>query len=358
MRIAQVVPPASAGFGAADAVRALAEALVRRGHQVKVFAAGESSAQRKMGLRTDLVTELEEPEPVATLLHLARAYDRAHEFDLIHNHVGHLALPLAALARTETLTTPPERLDEPGVRQMYAHFPYANLVSLSDCQQVAMLRARWIASIPPAIDFDRLIVRDDPGSYLVWYGRACADLRPDRVIDLALDLGVPVKLGGSIAERDRVWFEAVVRPRLAPNSLVEWVGELSAAEREELLGGALAFVALPDRAEPFPYMAVEAMGCGTPVVALRRGAYGEVVAEGLTGMLVDTAHAACVAVERVGDLCRRTCRETVERRYAPDAIAERYEPVYAQVVQEAAYPLAERLPSSVREIARLQARSR
>lgn len=344
MRIAQVTSVGESQPGAAESIRALSEALEARGHDVTLI--GPPPAPKRAALDALLA---DGAQVGATLVHLANVFDHARRFDLIHNHAGFLGLPFVAFAPVPVLSTPPGRLDEPNSHHVYAHYTAAPLVSLSAAQQVARLRANWVGTVFPAVALDRWVLRDQVGSYLVWYGRVAPDQRPDRAIDLAIECGLPLQLGGRIAEIDRAWFEVAVRPRLTPGGLVEWVGDLTLGERNELFGGALAMIAVPDRPDPFPCPAAEAMACGTPVVALRRGAYPELIAHGHSGLLADNSRDLYGAVEEVGALDRRAVRDDVARHVDAALAAERYERIYQRLLDEADVPAAERLAAPVAE---------
>lgn len=352
MRIALVaplieaVPPLLYG-GTERVVSVLTEELVRRGHDVTLFASGDSRTSARLvpcsprGLRLDP----EVRDHVAyTVLELGQVYARAREFDIIHNHTDYLAFPFARLTSTPTVTTTHGRLDLPEVQQLYRGFPEQRLVSISNAQRAPLPDANWAATVYNGIDLDHFRFRPEPGDYLVFLGRISPEKRPDRAIEIARDVGMPLVIAAKVDPVDRAYYEQAIAPLIRSSSLVEYVGEVDERAKDELLGGACAYLFPIDWPEPFGLTMVEAMATGTPVVAYRAGAVPEVVVDGVTGFIRDTMRDLIDAVERVPDLDRRACRAHVERMFSPTAMATGYERVYERVLADTGPAILEVTP--------------
>lgn len=341
MRIAQVaplaepVPPVLYG-GTERVVSVLTEELVRRGHEVTLFASGDSQASAELvpcaprGLRLDPTVK----DTVApTLIELAEVYRRADEFDVIHNHVDYFAFPFAQLSPTPTITTTHGRLDLAEVRRVYDQFREQRLVSISHDQASHLPHANWIANVYNGIDLSNLHFRSRPGDYLVFLGRIHPDKRPDRAISIARSVGMRIVIAAKVADVDRAYYETVIKPLVDASPLVEFVGEVDEAGKDELLGGAYACLFPVDWPEPFGLTMIESMATGTPVIAYRNGSVPEVVADGVTGFVCDSLGNMVEAVERAGELQRVKCREHIEQNFSPATMASGYEAVYQSVIE-------------------------
>lgn len=341
MRIALVcsliepVPPILYG-GTERVVSVLTEELVRRGHDVTLFASGDSQTSAKLvacaprGLRLDPAVK----DTVApTLFELGEVYRRASEFDVIHNHVDYLAFPFSRLSSVPTITTAHGRLDLAEVRRLYDMFREHRLVSISNDQASHLPHANWIANIYNGIDVQNLKFRSKPGDYLVFLGRISPEKRPDRAIEIARDVGMRIVIAAKVDSVDRDYFDAAIKPLVDGSRLVEFIGEVDEAGKAELLGGAYAYLFPIDWPEPFGLTMIEAMATGTPVIASRNGSVPEVVVDGVTGFVCDSFRGMAEAVERAGELDRAKCREHVEQNFSPATMASSYEAVYRSVVE-------------------------
>ncbi len=341
MRIAQIaplaerVPPVLYG-GTERVVSVLTEELVRRGHDVTLFASGDSQTSARLvpcaprGLRLDPTVK----DTVApTLIELSEVYRRADEFDVIHNHVDYFAFPFARLSSTPTVTTTHGRLDLPEVRQVYGQFREQRLVSISNDQASHLPHANWIANVYNAIDLSNFHFRSEPGDYLVFIGRISPEKRPDRAIEIARDVGMAIVIAAKVADIDRAYYETAIRPLVDASPLVRFVGEVDEARKDELLGGAYACLFPIDWPEPFGLTMIESMATGTPVVAHQSGSVPEVVVDGVTGFVCDSLKGMIEAVERAGGLDRASCREHVEQHFSPATMAAGYEAVYQSVIE-------------------------
>jgi glycosyltransferase involved in cell wall biosynthesis len=340
MRIAMVAPLMEAippqGYGGTERVISLlTEALVQRGHQVTLFASGDSQTSANLvpccprGLRLDPeVTDY----VASTMTQLGTVYARAEEFDLIHNHVDYLAFPTAATCRTPTLTTTHGRLDLPEVQRVYQGFADHPLVAISDDQRSWLPAANWVATVPNAIDLDAYHFQPEPGDYLVFLGRISPEKRPDRAIELARDVGMRLVMAAKVDPADQAYYDHAIAPLIAANPLIEFIGEVDDRGKDDLLGRAYAYLFPIDWPEPFGLTMAEAMATGTPVVAMRGGSVPEVVVDGVTGFLADTLHDLTEAIPQVATLDRRSCRAHVEACFAPSVMADGYEQAYAKVL--------------------------
>ena len=339
MKIAQVsplyesVPPEQYG-GTERVVSYLTEELVRRGHQVTLFASGDSITDAELvacsprSLRGD-------PECVDPLIHhylmLEKVFDRASQFDLIHFHIDYLHFPLSRRSRISQLTTLHGRLDLPDLGPLYRQFRNMPLVSISDAQRQPIPWAQWLGTIHHGLPEDLFKFHEAPGGYLAFLGRISPEKRVDRAIEIAKRAGMPLKIAAKVDKADRDYFEAVIKPLLDP-SLVEFIGEIGGKEKEEFLGNAYALLFPIDWPEPFGLVMIEAMACGAPVIAWSHGSVPEIMEDG-AGFVVNDVEDAARAVERLASFDRRRCREVFERRFTAARMAEDYVNVYEQLLE-------------------------
>lgn len=339
MRIAQVaplfesVPPR--GYGGTERVVSwLTDELVRRGHEVTLFATADSRTA------ADLVPCA--PGPLRNggrcldgipwhVSMIERVASRAEEVDVIHFHCDLLHLPLARRLRTPSLTTLHGRLDQPGLEELYDLFDDAGLVSISDAQRAPIPRARWLGTVHHGLPIEQSELGPGDGGYLVFLGRISREKRPDRAIDIALDAGLPLKIAAKIDEADRPYFEREIRPRLA-HPLIEMLGERGEDDKATLLAGARALLFPIDWPEPFGLVMIEAMARGTPVVAFRCGSVPEIVEHGVTGFVVDDHEEAVDAVRHAAELDRARIRQRVVRRFSVRAMTDAYLRLYEELV--------------------------
>jgi len=340
MRIAQIaplyesVPPRLYG-GTERVVYNLTEELVRRGHDVVLFASGDSETSAELvpccerGLRLDgSVTDFH----AYTMIQLAMAYERAEGFDLIHNHVDYFAFPFARLTRTPTLTTMHGRLDLPEVRRVNHVFREHPLISISDAQRTDLPDANWIATVHNGIDPGQFTFRKEPGKYLAFLGRISVEKRPDRAIDIARAVGMPLRVAAKIDPADRDYYEHAIRP-LMDNDLVEFVGEIDEEQKDAFLGNAFAYLFPIDWPEPFGITMIEAMATGTPVIAMNCGAVPEVVRDGVTGFVCRDIGEMIASVPRIAEISREACRLHVEKHFSRADMAKKYEQAYQRVLR-------------------------
>ena len=335
------VPPPLYG-GSERVVSVLTEELVRRGHEVTLFASGDSQTSANLfpccpsGLRLDPDAK----DYVAyALMEMGEIYARAAEFDVIHNHNDYLAFPFARLSATPTVTTAHGRLDLPEVQRVYRSFHGQRMVSISRAQQAWLPDLNWVATVPNAIDLANYRFRPEPGDYLVFLGRISPEKRPDRAIEIAREVGMRLVIAAKVDEVDRAYHEAAIAPLIERNpGVIEFIGEVDERGKDELLGGAFAYLFPIDWPEPFGLTMAEAMATGTPVIASSCGSVPEVVVDGETGFICETMTEMVQAVARIPSLSRAACRAHAETNFSPAAIASGYERVYAAVLGETAEP--------------------
>lgn len=332
MRIAQVsplyeaVPPRFYG-GTERVVAHLTDALVDLGHEVTLFASAEARTKGQLAAVRSEAIRLD-PAPLksdlaAHMNALAQVRARSDEFDLIHFHTDMIHFPFFSHMAERTLTTLHGRLDMKDVSEVYAHWRDYPLVSISDHQRLPMPGANWAGTVHHGMDADLYRFHPESGEYLAFLGRISPEKRPDRAIQIAIGAGVPLRMAAKIDPADRDYYEGKIRP-LMDHPLVTFVGEIGDAEKSRFLGRARALLFPIDWPEPFGLVMIEAMACGTPVIAYDCGSVPEVVEPGLTGLIVRSLDQAIAAVDAVGRYDRRAIRDRFEARFSARAMARRY----------------------------------
>jgi glycosyltransferase involved in cell wall biosynthesis len=338
MRIAQIaplfetVPPRRYG-GTERVVHWLTEELVAMGHEVTLFAAGDSrTSARLVPVREKAARFVPNFEvngaPYMRMLEMVRR--AADEFDVLHFHIDFWPLPLFSRQATPFLTTLHGRMDQEWVRDIYGLFPDAHLVSISDAQRTPAPELGWLATVLHGMPRGLLRpVPAEPG-YLAFLGRMSPEKGIADALDIARAAGMPIRIAAKIGEEDRAWYEAVIAPRLAEPG-VEYVGEIEDGQKSALLSGATAVLLPIAWPEPFGLVMIEAMACGCPIVAYRRGSVPEVLDEGETGFIVENVAEAVAALPRAAALNRAAIRATFERRWTARRMAEEYLGLYRRL---------------------------
>src|SRR5438093_7967236 len=293
MRIAQVaplyesVPPKYYG-GTERVVSYLTEELVRQGHEVTLFASGDSETKAHLvaACRRSLRMDKHCVDRLAHhMLMLEHVVQRAAEFDIVHFHTDYLHFPLSRRDRITHVTTLHGRLDVPDLVPLYQEFREMPVISISNGQRQPLPRAHWQATVYHGLPAEKYRSRAEPGRYLAFLGRISPEKRVDRAIEIAKQVGMPLKIAAKVDRVDKDYFDWIIAPLLR-NSLVEFVGEIGEGEKDEFLGNAYALLFPIDWPEPFGLVMIEAMACGTPVIAYRGGAVPEALDEGVTGFIV------------------------------------------------------------------------
>lgn len=339
MRIAQVAPlyesvPPKLYGGTERVVSWLTTELTRQGHDVTLFASGDSetpatlvsgwpAALRLGGCGDGLTPHVLLIEDVAR---------RAEEFDILHFHIAQLHFPVVRRLRATYVTTLHGRLDLPELGPLFHEFDDHPVVSISNAQRTPLPHANWAATIHHGLPPATLRFNPGPGTYLAFLGRISPEKRADRAIEIARRCGFPLRIAAKVDPVDTAYFENEIRP-LLEDPLVEFVGEIGEAEKSAFLGGAKALIFPIDWPEPFGLVMIEALACGTPVVAFNNGSVPEVLEHGVTGFIVDTVDDAVEVTRRIDSIDRRVCRGVFEQRFSASRMAEEYVAVYEQLIQ-------------------------
>jgi glycosyltransferase involved in cell wall biosynthesis len=333
--LAEAIPPQLYG-GTERVVGNLCDALVELGHEVTLFAAADAHTDAKLIAVRDRPIRLD-PAPLKsdvaahlTMLHEVRR--RAWQFDVMHFHIDLLHFPVFEHQAHRTVTTLHGRLDLTDLEAAYKHWPQFGLVSISDHQRTPLPFVNWLATIPHGLPEHQFVFRARPQpGYLAFIGRISPEKRPDVAISIARRAGIPLKIAAKIDKVDRDYFEMRIRP-LLDHPLIDYIGEIGDREKSEFLGNARALLFPIDWPEPFGLVMIEAMACGTPVIAWNRGSVPEVIDHGVTGYIVDSEEEALAALSTIEKLDRPTVRAVFERRFAARTMARAYVDLYARLL--------------------------
>ena len=342
MRIAQVAPlyesvPPHCYGGTERVVSYLTDELVKQGHEVTLFASGDSvtTARLVAPCRRSLRLDTQCTDKLAPhILMLELVFKEMGRFDLIHWHVDYLHFPLSRRQSTPHVTTLHGRLDIPELVPLYQEFEASPVISISNTQREPLPWLNWQDTVYHGVPENLYTFRPEPGKYLAFLGRLAPEKRVDRSIAIAQRLGMEIKIAAKVDPADREYFEAVIAPLLR-EPLVEYVGEIGEREKNEFLGQAYALLFPIDWPEPFGLVMAEAMACGTPVIAYRRGSVPEVIDEGVTGFIVHDLEGAVRAAGRVPTLDRWRCRQRFEERFSAARMARDYLACYRRLVEGA-----------------------
>lgn len=339
MKIAQVsplfesVPPKLYG-GTERIVSYLTEELVAQGHEVTLFASGDSktSADLVPVIPKSMRPDMARPSWLAHhSVEMDLVAELAGNFDIIHFHTDYLHFPISRHLRTPHVTTMHGRLDLPELGPLFRHFSRLPVVSISRNQQVPLPWARWIDTVYHGLPTDLYAYGAGGGGYFLFLGRISPEKRLDRAIEISRRCGMPLYIAAKIDAADSAYFNEVVRP-LLNNPLVNYVGEVGEEEKQDLLRNAHALLFPIDWPEPFGLVMIEAFACGTPVIAYRHGSVPEVVEEGVTGWIVGSQDEAVEAAYRIDGLDRIACRRAFERRFTATHMAQAYRRIYERLL--------------------------
>lgn len=339
MKIAQVAPlfesvPPQAYGGTERVVSYLTEALVEAGHDVTLFASGDSVTTADLVAVCERSLRTDPHRPDWTAWHMVmvdEVFERAAEFDVIHFHIDTLHYPLARRCpAVACLTTLHGRLDLPALQPLHRHFAGHPLVSISRHQRNSLPGASFVGTVhhglPPGLfDFN-----PRPRDYFAFLGRISPEKRLDRAIEIAVACGTPLKVGAKVDDADRDYFERTIEPLLS-HPLVEYLGEVGDVDKKVLLGGARALLFPIDWPEPFGLVLIEALASGTPVVAYGHGSVPELIDDGVTGFIVHDQAQAIAAARRVHEVDRARCRQAFEQRFTSARMAQQYVALYEQL---------------------------
>ena len=343
LKIAQIapliesVPPRLYG-GTERIVSYLTEELVAQGHEVTLFASGGSATSARLVCCCDLPLRQKggvDPTP-SNLLMVDRARRMASQFDILHFHVDHLHFPLFRDIAAHTLTTLHGRQDLPDLERLYAGFPEMPLVSISDAQREPVPHANFVGTVSNGLPLDLLAPTLRPkGDYLAFLGRVSPEKGLANAIAIAKAVGLPLEIAAKVDVPDRAYFHDVIEPLLSPPD-VTFVGEIDDRRKCRFLGDARALLFPIEWPEPFGLVMIEAMACGTPVLAFRRGSAPEIVEEGVTGCLVDSVEEAIQRFDRLLSLDRGRVRRSFEARFSAARMAKEYVAIYRRLLRDPA----------------------
>ena len=342
MRIAQVAPlfeavPPKLYGGTERVISWLTEELVALGHDVTLFASGDFTTSAELEAMWPRALRLDGSVREPNALHIAmleHVYRRSAEFDLIHFHLDYYPFSLFSRQGTAFLTTLHGRLDLPELQPVFATFSGLPMVSISDAQRRPAPHARWIRTIHHGMPDQLLTPRPVEPGYLAFLGRVSPEKRLDRAIHIATRCGMPLKIAAKIDVADLDYFDENIRQYLARDD-IDYVGEIDDAAKSEFLSGAHALIVPIDWPEPFGLVMIEAMACGTPVIAFNRGSVAEVVEDGVTGFIVEDEPGAIGAVRRLSQLSRPLIRQRFEERFTARRMAQDYLDVYSGLIKAA-----------------------
>ncbi len=342
MKIAQIaplwesVPPRLYG-GTERIVSYITEELVRQGHEVTLFASGDSVTSAALEAVCPEALRLKDTifnRDAPFVLLQEKAFGLLSEqFDLIHSHLDFMAFPLTRRCRTPILSTMHGRLDLPELQPVFREFAEVPIVSISEAQRSPVAWGNWKGTVYHGLPRTLYSYHPWSGNYLAFLGRMAPEKRPDHAIEVAKRVGMPLRIAAKVDPLDRDYFRDVIEP-LLDHPLIEYVGEITDAEKYDFLGNAAALLCPYDWPEPFGLVLIESLACGTPVLAYRRGSIPEIIEDGVTGFICDDlAHMASV-VDQVPRLDRRQCRQSFDERFTVERMVHDYVAIYEQMIDE------------------------
>jgi glycosyltransferase involved in cell wall biosynthesis len=341
MKIAQVsplfetVPPNGYG-GTERVVHYLTEELVRLGHQVTLFASADSTTSARLvpAIETSLRNAMASPTMALAChtIELGMLADIAGTFDVIHFHTDYLHFPYAAGLKIPHVTTLHGRLDLPELAPLYRHFRRTPLVSISDSQRAPLPWVNWRGTVHHGVPAALYPFEPEPGNYFLFLGRIAPEKRVDRAIEIALRTGTPLYIAAKVDEADADYYRTCILPKI-DHPLIHFLGEVGDREKPGLLKQARALLFPIDWPEPFGLVMIEALACGTPVIAYANGSVPEVLQHGVTGYIVNNQEDAVQAARNIGQIDRRQCRAAFEKRFTAARMAQSYIDLYEQMLQ-------------------------
>jgi glycosyltransferase involved in cell wall biosynthesis len=344
MRIAQVAPlteavPPKLYGGTERVVHWLTEELVALGHEVTLFASGDSQTSAKLdatwpkALRLD--GSVRDPNSLhMVMLERVRRKCDEDEFDFLHFHLDYFPFSLFCRQPTPFLTTLHGRLDLPEHQPVFTTFSKVPVVSISNAQRRPVPHANWLRTVHHGLPEDLLTPNPSKHDYLAVLGRIAPEKGVDRAIKIAMRCGIPLKIAAKIDRADQEYYDAVIRPLINSCPLVDFIGEISDREKSDFLSGAMGLLVPIDWPEPFGLVMIEAMACGTPVIAFNRGSVAEIVDDGLTGFIVEDDTSAIACVDKLAQLDRVAIRRQFEARFTARRMALDYLAAYRSLMAE------------------------
>ncbi|WP_420473418.1 glycosyltransferase family 4 protein [Noviherbaspirillum sp. ST9] len=341
MKIAQVsplfesVPPKGYG-GTERVVSFLTEELVRQGHEVTLFASGDSTTRARLVATVDQSVRnsaFDQSWLAYHLIQLDQVIGMSDDFDVIHFHTDFLQFPTLRNCGTPHLTTLHGRLDLSYLVPVYQHFRVPPLVSISDSQRTPLPWANWVNTVYHGLPANLYAYNEEPGDYFLFIGRISPEKRVDRAIDIAVQCERPIYIAAKLNKSEEGYFKEVIKPRLR-HPLVTYVGEVGETDKRELLEHARALLFPIDWPEPFGLVMIEALSCGTPVIAYANGSVPEIIDDGVTGFVVSDLEEAVRAARRIESISRQDCRSAFERRFTAPCMAANYLDTYQRLLSQ------------------------
>ncbi|MBU6431885.1 MAG: glycosyltransferase family 4 protein [Nitrospirae bacterium] len=341
MKIAQVAPlwesvPPKLYGGTERIVSYLTEELVRMGHDVTLFASGDSETAARLEAVCPQALRLNTGifnRDAPMIMLQERALGAVGDFDVVHSHLDFLGFPLARRNSVPVVTTLHGRLDLPELEPVFREYSEMPLVSISHAQRRPLAWANWQATIHHGLPRDLYTFHPQSQGYLAFLGRISPEKRPDQAIEIAKRTGLPLRIAAKVDPADQQYYRSEIEP-LLDHPLVEFIGEISDAEKDDFIGNALALVCPYDWPEPFGLVLIEALACGTPVLAYRRGSIPEIIGDGITGFVCESLAEMAEAVERLPLIDRRRCRSAFDERFTADRMARDYVALYERMTEE------------------------
>lgn len=341
MRIAQVAPldervPPHLYGGTERIVSYLSEELIRQGHDVTLFASGDSITQAQLIAPCERSLRLDPQRTnylIPHLLQLNQVLQHAASFDVVHFHTDYLHFPLAQRLGRPHLTTLHGRLDLPELVPLFEEFAEVPLVSISNSQRTPLPSSNWQGTVYHGLPADLYDVSTSDGKYLAFLGRISPEKRVDRAIEIATRAQIKLKIAAKIDATDSHYMATKIQP-LLDDPLVEFVGEVSDEDKGTFLGNAYALLFPIDWVEPFGLVMIEAMACGTPTIAFRQGSVPEIIENGVTGFVVDNIDQSLAALDQIPSIDRGRCRHVFESRFSAQRMAADYLSVYENLIDQ------------------------
>jgi glycosyltransferase involved in cell wall biosynthesis len=338
LRIAQIAPlyesvPPKLYGGTERVVAYLTDALINLGHRVTLFASGDSGTKATLIPICDRALRLyNHLDPLAYhILQLQEVFERGNEFDILHFHTDYLHFPFSYNRNATTITTLHGRLDIDDLKPIYEKFHKMPVVSISDSQREPLPMANWIGTVHHGLPLNLYGKGEGKGNYVAFLGRISPEKRVDRAIEIAKRANLKIKIAAKIDKADQAYYEKEIK-HLFTEPHVEYLGEIGESEKASLLANAVAMLFPIDWREPFGMVTIEALACGTPVIAFNHGSVSEIIEEGRTGYIVESIDEAVAALERIDEISRDDCRESFENRFSATIMAKKYLQLYEKLL--------------------------
>ncbi len=337
MRIAQVVPlqvavPPKAYGGTERVVYNLTEALVKLGHDVTLFASGDSRTSAKLVPMVDRAIDFDRSVDIGAyhVAMLEAIYRQASQFDVIHSHLDYLTPPYVHRAATPTVITLHGRLDTPEFQRVFPLYPDASYISISNSQRSAIPDLNWVETVYHGIDVDSHAFTKTPGNYLAFVGRMAPEKGPATAIEIAKRAGIPLKIAAKVDYKEEEYFHQEIEP-LLDHPLIEFLGQIGEQAKRDLMVNARALLMPIDWPEPFGMVFIEALACGTPVLTCPKGSVPELLQDGVTGYIRSTIDELVEAIHALDAISRQGCRDYARQRFDMRRMALDYVKVYTKV---------------------------